>query len=251
MNKKDFLDEVRTRLAGLSESDIQNALDFYVEAIDDHMDDGMTEDQAVSAVGTPEEVAEKILMDTPLPTLIKTQAQAMNQKQANTTAQTTQTTQGNQTAQTYQSAQTGGMSGNPTPVIPVQPAAQPVKKTKLSPLAIVLIILGAPVWLPLTIALGAVALAIVMAIFALILAVVVAVLGTAIGGVVAIFASLVAIVMGEGVHGLVQLAAALILVGLVLLLFIPLKAGFIWLIELAGRFAGWVKFKFVSRRNKI
>jgi hypothetical protein len=47
------------------------------------------------------------------------------------------------------------------------------------------------------------------------------------------------------------LAAALILVGLALLLFIPLKAGFIWLIELAGRFAGWVKFKFVSRRNKI
>ncbi|SCX90410.1 Uncharacterized membrane protein [Lachnospiraceae bacterium XBB2008] len=248
MNKKDFLDEVRTRLAGLSENDIQNALDFYVEAIDDHIDDGMTEDQAVSAVGTPEEVAEKILMDTPLPTLIKTQAQAMSQKQANTTDQTAQA---NQTAQTYQSAQTGGMSGNPTPAIPAQAMAQPVKKTKLSPLAIVLIILGAPVWLPLTIALGAVALAIVMAIFALILAVVVAVLGAAIGGVVAIFASLVAIVMGEGVHGLVQLAAALILVGLALLLFIPLKAGFIWLIELAGRFAGWVKFKFVSRRNKI
>ena len=242
MNKKDFLDEVRTRLAGLSESDIQNALDFYVEAIDDHIDDGMTEDQAVSAVGTPEEVAEKILMDTPLPTLIKTQAQAMSQKQANTTAQTTQANQ---------TAQTGGMSGNPTPVIPVQPAAQPVKKTKLSPLAIVLIILGAPVWLPVTIALGAVALAIVIAIFAVILAVVVTVLAAAIGGVVAIFASLVAIVMGEGVHGLVQLAAALILVGLALLLFIPLKAGFIWLIELAGRFAGWVKFKFVSRRNKI
>ena len=248
MNKKDFLDEVRTRLAGLSESDIQNALDFYVEAIDDHIEDGLTEDQAVSAVGTPEEVAEKILMDTPLPTLIKTQAQAMSQKQANTTDQTAQA---NQTAQTYQSAQTAGMSGNPTPVIPAPAAAQPARKSKLSPWAIVLIVLGAPVWLPLTIALGAVALAIVMAIFALILAVVVAVLGAAIGGVVAIFASLVAIVMGEGVHGLVQLAAALILVGLALLLFIPLKAGFIWLIELAGRFAGWVKFKFVSRRNKI
>ncbi|MCR5511887.1 MAG: DUF1700 domain-containing protein [Lachnospiraceae bacterium] len=248
MNKKDFLDEVRTRLAGLSENDIQNALDFYVEAIDDHIDDGMTEDQAVSAVGTPEEVAEKILMDTPLPTLIKTQAQAMSQKQANTADQTAQA---NQTAQTYQSAQTAGMSGSPTPVIPAPAAAQPARKSKLSPWAIVLIVLGAPVWLPLTIALGAVALAIVMAIFALILAVVVAVLGTAIGGVVAIFASLVAIVMGEGVHGLVQLAAALILVGLALLLFIPLKAGFIWLIELAGRFAGWVKFKFVSRRNKI
>ena len=248
MNKKDFLDEVRTRLAGLSENDIQNALDFYVEAIDDHIDDGMTEDQAVSAVGTPEEVAEKILMDTPLPTLIKTQAQAMSQKQANTTDQTAQA---NQTAQTYQSAQTAGMSGNPTPVIPAPAAAQPARKSKLSPWAIVLIVLGAPVWLPLTIGLGAVALAIVMAIFALILAVVVAVLGAAIGGVVAIFASLVAIVMGEGVHGLVQLAAALILVGLALLLFIPLKAGFIWLIELAGRFAGWVKFKFVSRRNKI
>ena len=71
------------------------------------------------------------------------------------------------------------------------------------------------------------------------------------GGVITIFASLIAIIMGEGVHGLVQLAAALVLVGLALLLFIPIKAGIIWLIELAGRFAGWVKFKFVSRRNKI
>lgn len=220
MNKKDFLDEVRTRLSGLGEEDIQKALDFYVEAIDDHIDDGMTEDQAVSAVGTPEEVAEKILMDTPLPTLIKTQAQAMN------------------SASTQAAA------------VPGQPEA-PVKKTRLSAWAIVLIIIGAPVWLPIMIALAAVVLAIVIAIFSVILAIVVAVLGAAIGGVITIFASLIAIIMGEGVHGLVQLAAALVLVGLALLLFIPIKAGIIWLIELAGRFAGWVKFKFVSRRNKI
>ena len=220
MNKKDFLDEVRTRLSGLDEKDIQNALDFYVEAIDDHVDDGMTEDQAVSAVGTPQEVAEKILMDTPLPTLIKTQAQAMN------------------------SAPT------PAPGVPGQPAA-PDQKKKMSPLAITLIIIGPPVWLPILIALAAVALSIVIAIFAVVLAIVATVLATAIGGVVAVFAALVGIVMGEGVHGLIQLAAALVLVGLSLLLFIPIKAGIIWLIELAGRFAGWVKFKFVSRRNKI
>ncbi|MBO4899168.1 MAG: DUF1700 domain-containing protein [Lachnospiraceae bacterium] len=234
MNKKDFLDEVRTRLSGLDEKDIQNALDFYVEAIDDHIDDGMTEDQAVSAVGTPEEVAEKILMDTPLPTLIRTQAQAVSQKQAPVTEQTTYA------------------NGNPAPapVVPGAPAA-PVQKKKMSGWAIALIIIGAPLWLPILIALAAVALSIVIVIFAVVLSIVAAVVATAIGGVVVIFASLIAIIMGEGVHGLIQLAAALVLVGLSLLLFIPIKAGIIWLIELAGRFAGWVKFKFVSRRNKI
>jgi len=74
MNRNEFMDAVRQKLKGLSEEDINKALEFYEEAINDRMEDGLTEDQAVSAIGTPDEIAEQILMDTPLPKLVKAKA---------------------------------------------------------------------------------------------------------------------------------------------------------------------------------
>ncbi|SCW35359.1 Uncharacterized membrane protein [Ruminococcaceae bacterium YRB3002] len=74
MKTKDFLEAVRQKLKGLPEEDIKKALDFYEEAIRDRMEDGLTEDEAVDAIGTPDEIAEQILMDTPLPKLVKAKA---------------------------------------------------------------------------------------------------------------------------------------------------------------------------------
>ena len=50
------------------------ALEFYEEAISDRIEDGLTEDEAVAAIGTPDEIAQQILMDTPLPKLVKAKA---------------------------------------------------------------------------------------------------------------------------------------------------------------------------------
>ena len=80
MNKKEFLDEVRGRLSGLPEADIDKALEFYEESIQDRIDDGLTEDQAVAGVGTPEEVAEQILMDTPLSKIVKANIKTSERK---------------------------------------------------------------------------------------------------------------------------------------------------------------------------
>lgn len=71
MNRIQFKDEIKTRLSGYSEEDINKALEFYEEAIDDRMEDGMSEDEAVAALGTPEEVARQIQMDTPLKKLVQ------------------------------------------------------------------------------------------------------------------------------------------------------------------------------------
>ncbi len=71
MTKKVFIDEVRAKLKGLSEDEISKALEFYEEAIDDRMEEGLAEDQAVAAIGTPEEVANQILMDMPLSKVVK------------------------------------------------------------------------------------------------------------------------------------------------------------------------------------
>lgn len=71
MNRQEFLDDVKARLEGLSEEDITKALSFYEEAIDDRTDDGMTEEDAIKDIGTPEQIANEILLDTPITKLVK------------------------------------------------------------------------------------------------------------------------------------------------------------------------------------
>lgn len=74
MNKKEYLDSIRSKLTGLPEKDINSAIEYYEEAIEDRIEDGLTEEQAINAVGTPEEIAEKILMDSSIPKLITAKA---------------------------------------------------------------------------------------------------------------------------------------------------------------------------------
>jgi uncharacterized membrane protein len=71
MDKHDFLHALEERLAGLAESDRQASLDFYAEMLDDLTESGMTEADAVASLGSVDAIAEEILMDTPLPKLIK------------------------------------------------------------------------------------------------------------------------------------------------------------------------------------
>ncbi len=71
MNRQEFLDDVKARLEGLSEEDITKALSFYEEAIDDRTEDGLSEEDAIKDIGTPEEIASEILLDTPITKLVK------------------------------------------------------------------------------------------------------------------------------------------------------------------------------------
>lgn len=71
MDKYDFLLALEERLAGLAESDRQASLDFYAEMLDDLTESGMTEAEAVASLGSPEAIAEEILLEMPLPKLVK------------------------------------------------------------------------------------------------------------------------------------------------------------------------------------
>lgn len=71
MDKKEFLSALEARLAGLPEADRQASLDFYAEMLDDLTEGGMTEQEAVDSLGSVDAIAEEILMDIPLPKLIK------------------------------------------------------------------------------------------------------------------------------------------------------------------------------------
>lgn len=56
MNKQEFLKELRGRLAGLPEEDIDERLTFYGEMIEDRMEEGLSEAEAVSAIGSVDEI---------------------------------------------------------------------------------------------------------------------------------------------------------------------------------------------------
>lgn len=71
MKKEEFLSALQERLAGLPPEDIRKSVDYYREMIEDRMEDGMSEEDAVAAVGTLDEVVSQILSDMPLSKIVK------------------------------------------------------------------------------------------------------------------------------------------------------------------------------------
>ena len=70
MRKVEFLEALKARLWALPEADIQCSLDYYSEMIDDRMEDGLTEEEAVAAIGNLEEIVQQILGETPRPPVV-------------------------------------------------------------------------------------------------------------------------------------------------------------------------------------
>ena len=66
MNKDQFLEELRKKLSGLPQEDIDERLAFYSEMIDDRMEEGITEEDAVAGLGTVDSVVEQIMSEIPL-----------------------------------------------------------------------------------------------------------------------------------------------------------------------------------------
>ena len=71
MKKEEFLKELRDKLTGLPKEDIDDRISFYSEAIDDRIDDGKSEEEAVNEIGTVDEIVNEIAEDTPLFKLVK------------------------------------------------------------------------------------------------------------------------------------------------------------------------------------
>ncbi len=65
MRKQEFLARLRKALAGSPQDDIEERLLFYSEMIDDQMEEGLSEEEAVLAVGTVEEIAAAPAAETP------------------------------------------------------------------------------------------------------------------------------------------------------------------------------------------
>ena len=71
MKREEYLDRIRALLQNLPPEDLERSLAFYAESIADRMEDGMSEEEAVASMESPEEAANAILLEQPLPTLVK------------------------------------------------------------------------------------------------------------------------------------------------------------------------------------
>ncbi|MBQ4119679.1 MAG: DUF1700 domain-containing protein [Clostridia bacterium] len=71
MSKQEFLAKLRRELSGLPQDDIEERLIFYNEMIEDRIEDGLSEEDAVAAVGSVSEIVKQIVLDTPLSKIAK------------------------------------------------------------------------------------------------------------------------------------------------------------------------------------
>lgn len=71
MNKEVFLGELRKNLFGLPQENIDEWISFYSEMIDDRMEDGIPEADAVAEIGTVDSVKEQIMSEIPLAKIVR------------------------------------------------------------------------------------------------------------------------------------------------------------------------------------
>lgn len=87
MTKRQFLDELRARLSPLPQLDIEKTIAFYSEMIDDRMDDGLTEEEAVSKMESPAVIANRIISESNYPpVIVNPQPQPRQKQKGNYTA---------------------------------------------------------------------------------------------------------------------------------------------------------------------
>ena len=63
MTKQEFLAGLREKLSALPSEDIEERLNFYSEIIDDRVEEGLSEEDAVLAVGESDKIAAQILSE--------------------------------------------------------------------------------------------------------------------------------------------------------------------------------------------
>ena len=71
MNKQEFLARLRNGLCGLPQEDIEERVIFYSEMIDDRMEEGFSEAEAVAGIGSVDDIIAQTVAEVPLTKLVK------------------------------------------------------------------------------------------------------------------------------------------------------------------------------------
>lgn len=71
MSKQEFLTQLRKGLYGLPQEDIEDRLAFYGEMIDDQIEEGLSEEEAILSIGSVENIVTQVIADIPLTKLAR------------------------------------------------------------------------------------------------------------------------------------------------------------------------------------
>lgn len=66
MNRKQFLRRIKREFRGVPQNEIKALMEYFDESISERMDRGMSEAEAVAALGSPEEAAARIIEEMPV-----------------------------------------------------------------------------------------------------------------------------------------------------------------------------------------
>jgi len=80
MNKNEFLSVLGAELERQQVGGISNVLEYYDEMICDRIEDGMSEEEAVASMGSIENIVNEVLIDRPMPTLVKEKVRKSREK---------------------------------------------------------------------------------------------------------------------------------------------------------------------------
>lgn len=199
MNKQEFLTLLRKGLKGLPQEDIEERVIFYSEMIDDRIEEGLTEDEAVSEIGPVGAVVSQILSDTPITRLVK----------------------------------------------------EKVKPNRtLSPLEIVLLVLGSPIWISLLMAVIAVIFAVYIVLWAVVISLWAVSVAVAVSSIGIIAASVVMLVFyGNKLAALALLGVGIFCAGISIFMFITSGAVSKGILLLTKRIALGIKSWFVGKET--
>ena len=82
MSKQEFLVQLRKGLSGFPQEDIEERVTFYSEMIDDRIEEGITEEEAVAAIGTVDEIVKHVIAETPLAKIAKERIKSKRRSRA-------------------------------------------------------------------------------------------------------------------------------------------------------------------------
>ena len=82
MTKLQFLLSLNQKLSGLPQDEVEERLHFYAEMIEDRMEEGILEEEAVAAVGDVDQIAAQITAEIPLMKIVKDKVKPKRKRNA-------------------------------------------------------------------------------------------------------------------------------------------------------------------------
>lgn len=81
MNKVEFINALQEKLSNIPLKEVEERISFYSEMIDDKIEDGISEEDAVNQIGSVDEVINQILKEIPLSKIVKEKRKTIKSKQ--------------------------------------------------------------------------------------------------------------------------------------------------------------------------